>query len=189
MKNVLTAVLAVSLAGCGMLEAEAETNRLCVEQTNAGAAIDAGPGEPIQGAFTLPQLQLDMGAAVPDLDEEGVEVDIHPEAITLGSVAGTADLSGVETLTLTIPPPDSRPDLPPAVFRYERPTPAPASVFELRATPTTAVDLADYIQGNVLRIQAAGTLNGRAPQQSWTPTLETCGETRVKIDYWERITG
>lgn len=185
MKRLLAAAFAVSLAGCGMLEAEAESDRLCVQQSNA-AVIPAAP--PVSVPFTPPvQLVLQMGAAIPDLDEEGVEVDINPEAITLSSTAGGVDFSGVETLVLTIPPPASRPDLPDAVFRYERPTPAPSSITELAARPVTPVDLADYIEGNVLRIGVS--FEGTAPQEEWNATLEMCGATRVNVDYWERITG
>lgn len=185
MKNALAPFLALCLAGCGMLEAEAETKRLCVEQTNA-ATIPAAP--PVSVEFTPPvELLIEMGDAVPDLDEEGVEADVNPEAITLGSVAGDVNFAGVETLTLTVNPPQNRLDLAPAVFRYERASPAPASVLELPARPVVPVDLADYIGGNVLRINAS--FSGSAPQQSWQATLEMCGATRVKVDYWERITG
>jgi hypothetical protein len=194
MKNALYLLLAASLAGCGMLEAEAETKRLCVEQRNAAvipAACDpTGPGGcgPISVPFTpAVELVLGMGDAVPDLDEEGIEADINPEAITVGSVAGTVNFSGVETVTLTIQPPADRPDLAPAVFRYERAGAQPAAIFELPARPVTAVDLADYIVGNVLRIGIS--FSGAPPQEPWNATLEMCGDTRVNVDYWERITG
>ena len=185
MKNALSALVAMSLVGCGMLEAEADTKRLCVQQTNA-ATIPAAP--PVTVPFTPPvELRLGMGAAIPDLEEEGIEADIHPESITLGSVIGNVNFNGVETLTLTLRAPDDRLDLPEVVFRYERASPAPAQVLELPARPVTAVDLADYIRGNVLRFDVS--FSGSAPQESWNATLEMCGETRVKVDYWERITG
>jgi hypothetical protein len=185
MKNALYLLLAAGLAGCGMLEAEAESKRLCVEQSNF-AEIPAAPAVTVP--FTPPfELRLGMGAAVPDLDEEGVEVDIDPQAITLSSVGGVVNFRDVQVLTLTIPPPASRTDLGPAVFRYERPTPAPDQVFALPAVPVGAVDLADYIEGNVLRIGVS--FSGGAPQQAWNATIEMCGATRVNVDYWDRITG
>lgn len=185
MKNALIAVLAVGLAGCGLLEAEANSKDICVLQSNI-AEIPAAPPVSVPSTPPVPLL-LDLGDAVPDLEDEGVEADINPVAITLGSVSGNVNFRGVETLTLTVQPPPARPDLEPAIFRYERATPAPAEVFALSATPVEPVDLADYLEGDVLRITAS--FSGSPPTQSWTATLELCSSTRVKIDYWERITG
>jgi hypothetical protein len=194
MKNALTAVLALSLAGCGMLEAEAETKGLCVEQRNI-AAIDL-PDDlpPVSGTAALPDFRLDLGAAVPDLDEEGVEVDISPDTLTLGSVNGTVNFRDIAALSLTVMPPTTRPELPPVEFVYERATPPPADIRALPARPRTSVDLADYIEGDSITVRGAFTA---APQGGfdpsllapWQATLEMCGETRVKVDYWDRITG
>jgi hypothetical protein len=185
MKNALIAVLAVGLAGCGLLEAEANSKDICVLQSNI-AEVPASP--PVSVPSTPPvTLLLDLGDAVPDLEDEGVEADINPEALTLGSVSGNVDFRGVETLTLTVQPPPDRPDLEPAVFRYERTTPASDSVFALPARPVSPVDLADYLEGDFLRI--TGTFSGSAPAQSWTATLELCSSTQVRVDYWKRITG
>lgn len=189
MKNALTAAVAVALAasaaGCGQLEAEANSRHLCVAKTNV-AAIPAAP--PVSVPFTPEvELRLDLGDAVPNLNQEGVEADIHPDAITLGSVAGNVSFAGVETLTLTVQPPTARTDLRPAEFRYERATPAPSEIFALPAKPVGSVDLADYIEGDIIRIRAS--FSGSAPQQAWTATLEMCGAVRVNVDYWKKITG
>jgi hypothetical protein len=195
MKNALAAVLAVSLAGCGMLEAEAESKQLCVEQRNIAPVDLPDDLPPVSADVALPvDLVLDLGDAVPDLDEEGVEVDLTPDTLTLGSVAGNVNFRDVQRLTLTVQPPTGRSDLPPIVFVYERPTPAPAQVLALPARPTAPVDLSDYIEFDVIRVRGAfsGTPSGAwdpSLLQPWSATLEMCGGTRIKVDYWERITG
>jgi hypothetical protein len=176
MRKTIAILLLASLAGCD-LEAEAEADRVCVTEPAAFTV----PGQPVQGSFTFPtpNLRLRFDAALPDLNEQGVEADLIATSISLVT-AQNVDLSGIQRASVTIAASGANPAV---TFVYDRPAGAAAPITRIEARPTARVDLVDYVDGTnsiaISQIQVEGT----APSSAWTPSFETCGSSKVTVDY------
>lgn len=192
MKKTLSTILLgalAALAGCD-LEAEAKADRVCVNQPLRSSAI---PGVPIDVGVvdnTQPPLNaipvtfpIDIGSAVPDLDEKGVEARLDAQSIALTTLEG-ADLSGVELVQFTVAGPPGA-NLPDVVFTYTKPANAAQPVLEAAATPATPVDLVPYVRGQQTLDLKNILVRARPPAQSWTPALRTCVGTDIDVDYLE----
>lgn len=176
MRKTIAILFAASLAGCD-LEAEAEADRVCVTEVAAFTV----PGQNAQGTFTIPTpgLRLRFDAALPDLDDEGVEADLIATSISLITAQGV-DLSGIERASVTVAASGASPAV---TFVYEKPAGAAPPITRIEARPTAPVDLVDYVDGtNAIAISQI-TVEGTAPASAWTPSIETCGSSKINVDY------
>jgi hypothetical protein len=176
-------LLAVPLAGCD-LDASAEADTVCV--TQVAAQRIPGFDTPSVALPPIPvNIGLDLGGAIPaDLNEDGVSSEIVAQSITLSATPDQpVDLAGIASATLTV----SAAGRPPVAFRYERPAGAPAPIRAIAATPERPVNLVDYLEdGQIVRISQI-QLSGAPPTTDWTPTVRTCGSTRIDVDYLDAL--
>lgn len=181
---LLSAVLsAFALTGCD-LEATAEADQICVTEPTRQTVPGVDPPGGGTVSVTVPtDIVLDLGDAVPELDERGVTSELVAQSITL-TTAEDVDLSGVDSLSLTV----TAAGRPPVDFSYERPAGAAPPIVSITATPETRVDLVAYFEGDRRVRISAITLTGRPPASAWTPTLRTCGFLKVKVDYLDAAT-
>jgi hypothetical protein len=183
MRKGIAILFVASLAGCD-LEAEAESDRVCVTQSfGTNERVPGATG--LSGTVTVPAaFQLDLGGALPDLDDEGVSADVNAQSIAVTQVATSrrpagepaADLSGITHAEATL----TAPGRPNVLFSYDNAAGSPASAVVL--TPAQPVDLADYVQGDRITLSNL-TVSGRPPPSAWTPALETCASSRITVDY------
>lgn len=174
---LLSAVLSAFATGCD-LEATAEADQICVTEPTRQTVPGVPPGGGTVSVTVPTDIVLDLGDAVPELDERGVTSELVAQSITL-TTAEDVDLSGVESLSLTV----TAAGRPPVVFSYERPAGTAPPIVSITATPETRVDLVAYFEGDRRVRISAMTLTGRPPASAWTPTLRTCAFLKVKVDY------
>jgi hypothetical protein len=182
MRTRIAILLPLALAGCD-LTATAEADQVCVTQptTQTIPGVPTPPGGASASVTVPTNISIDIGVAVPtDLNENGVTSEVIAQSITL-TTAQAVDLSGVETLALTLSA-AGRPDV---AFRYARPAGATPPVTAITATPEVPVNFVDYLEGtDQVRISSI-SVEGQPPAAAWTPTLRTCASAKVEVDELE----
>jgi hypothetical protein len=175
-------LLAAALAGCD-LDATAEADSVCVTQVLASQRIPGELGDAPVTQFSLPvpvQAQIDLGSALPDLDEQGITAQVLAQSLGVTSPEG-ADFSGIEAVSLTA----LAPGMPDLVFTYTRPAGTRSPLTVAAATPESPANLVDYLEGGRFLRVGNPTFTGRLPRTDWTPALRTCATTKVDLDYLE----
>jgi hypothetical protein len=169
----------LALAGCE-LEAIAEADSVCLTEP---ARITLPPAD-VEGTVTLPfAFTIDIGPIVPDdLNENGVSAELIASSFTLGSLEGVS-LAGIEAAELVVQKPSDPGST--VTFRFTRTADAASTAIVL--TPTTPVDLIDYLDDTELLQIDRVTLSGRAPDAAWTPVLTTCAEAEITVDEVEAV--
>jgi len=174
--SALAVALAAALAGCG-LNATAEADSVCVTENAVSAPITTTAV--VVSDLTVPlKASYDLGPTVPNLQKEGVTADLHAQSLSLTSPEGI-DLSGIDHFAVTLTA-AGQPDV---VFTYAKPADATTPITRLVATPATAVNLMDYLQGGRTITLGNPRVSGRLPSGTWTPAVRTCAGTKIDVDY------
>jgi hypothetical protein len=183
LRSVRISALAALLlaAGCGALDANVEAKTACY--TLPDYAIDGVAGA---GQLATP-LELDLGSVLPVLTEPGVSYDLRLRdvSLALSSSSPLADLGGVESFTASaVAPPGSGLDAPELV-RYDRPPGPDLHPTSLSAHVVSDRDLARYVTGGLLRLDAAAA--GTLPAAPWRATVTACFLLNVNMNYGSRL--
>jgi hypothetical protein len=180
MRKTIAIALAAALAGCD-LTATAEADSVCVTENATTGQIPGALGGTTVTDFALPaslKAQYDLGAALPNLQKDGVTATLVAQSLSLTSPEN-ADLSGVDRVSLTV----SAPGKPDVVFTYAKPAGATGAKTILVATPDAPANLVDYLQNGRTITVGSPRFSGRLPSTSWTPALRTCAGTKIDVDY------
>jgi len=161
-----SAILASSSLGCG---ATVEVPRICF--TQAGLVV---PGSPAGADVTSPTFAVTLTDQIPLLDTSTSDADLRLQEVTVTPVAGSPDLSGIQTATVRVRP-ASGALVDAASYQRNAAAPAPAAIVLKGDTVNVAPDLVSGVAN------LSFTLSGQPPRTSWTANVETClrGETSV----------
>lgn len=173
MRTALAAAL-LALTACG---AAIQVDRVCTTSSgytfaSARAPITSAPLPPVRLSFSL-------GAAVPDLTQNGVH-DVHVLARSFG-LTSTQSAAFVTSLTVSVVPPagSALPKL--TVATYTRPAGFAGSAVDVTAD---GADLFPYMQGGRLTLELAGEADlSQAPTGTFTAAADMCAEVQGSIDY------
>lgn len=175
--SAIAVALAAALAGCD-LNATAEADSVCVTENAVSSPITTSSAVVVSDLTVPLKASYDLGPTVPNLQKEGVTANLHAQSLSLTSPEDI-DLSGIDHFAVTLTA-TGQPDV---VFTYAKAADATAPIHRLVATPATAVNLVDYLQGGRKITLGSPQVSGRLPDGTWTPAVRTCAGTKIDVDY------
>ena len=179
----LPALLALALAGCGMLFAEVEVPSATITLKSQTFPATLA-GVPLVKTVTFP-----IGSDLSIITEKGVtfELRLLQMAVVLATTSPMGDFGDIESVTISVlPPPGQTLPEETIVASYSKaPPPADQNPTSITVAAMSNLDLAPYILGGdlTLKFTAVSVLGGFIPE--WKADVGGVFYLKVRLDYLE----
>jgi hypothetical protein len=190
-RALAAALVLPALTGCGpMLYAELDVPEVRI--TLPSQAFPASPAPPADWCSpgrpecVATELQYELGAQVPIVNEPGVEYTLRLKraAIVLSASAAGADLSGIRSAEIRILDPDGGPGTVVASYVADPADPNPSSI---SVAGDSALDLAPYVQGGNLRTRVELVYDPLDPTPAFAADVSAAFALDVKLDWGQYL--
>jgi len=188
---LLAAVLATPLSGCGpMLFAELDVPEVRI--TLPSQAFPASPAVPADWCFpdtptcVATELQYQLAAQVPIVNEPGVTYDLRLKRVAIvltASSAGT-DLSGIVSAGIRILDPSGGPGVVVASYTQDPAAPAPTS---LAVSGDPSLDLEPYVRSGNLMARVEFVYDPAHLTPAFDADVSAAFALDVKVDWGEYL--
>jgi hypothetical protein len=189
--SVLAALAVLALPGCGpLLYAELDVPEVRI--TLPAQDFPASPAPPADWCSAArpecvaTQLQYDLGAQVPIVNEPGVEYELRLKraALVLSASAAGNDLSGIRSAEIRILDPDGGPGTVVASYVADPANPDPTSI---SVSGDAALDLAPFVRGGSLQTRIELVYDPLDPSPAFAADVSAAFSLDVKLDWGQYL--
>jgi len=184
MRTAPLALLALALAGCGdpLFFADVEDRQICLQlptETIQGTGVNLGTQ---QFEFKW-ENDFDLGSQVPGLGDSGTTGSIHVLALDVNS---STDLGLIDHAEVDVS--DASGQLEP-FMDYAKGSAgsmtfdAASGTYDLSMAMAKDLDIFARLEGGRVHYAITFAMNGVPPTSSWTASVTTCFNAKVKIDF------
>jgi hypothetical protein len=190
--STMLVAAAAALAGCGGPLLYGEVDVPEVRITLPSQDFPASPAPPADWCApgrpecVATELQYELGAQVPIVNEPGVEYELKLKrvAIVLAASSAGTDLSGIRSAEIRILDPDGGPGTVIASYAADPADPAPTSI---AVAGNSSLDLSPFVRGGNLQTRIELVYDPLDPTPAFAADVSAAFSLDVKVDWGQYL--
>jgi hypothetical protein len=189
-RTLLAAVAAAALTGCDPTVAELDIPELRITLLSrdfpGSTALPADWCSTDRPECVATELQYDLGAEVPVVNEPGVDYELRLKraAIVLSASSAGADLSGIRSAALRILDPDGGSGTIVASYQADPANPSPTTI---TASGNEGLDLAPFVRDGTLRARVELVYDPTVPTPPFSADVSAAFSLDADVDWGEYL--